>query len=121
MWKPEGYTLDSNGQPEFHARLAGIKVSDRIVATNEKRGLKRTLTLEGSHTSWFTGVLLAEASRISDQGNGSYIIGDREYYIDVAADNKVVPFVRNVNGDDQLMLWAPKGASETTLTYSLVW
>jgi len=121
MWRSDGYTLNANGQPEFHARLAGLKITDRIEAASPSRGLKRTLTLAGDHSSWWTGVLLAEASRITPQGDDRYIIGERKYYLDVSAENKVVPFVRKINGNDQLMIWAPKDGSDTTLTYSLVW
>lgn len=121
LWKPEGYTLDADGQPEFHAHLAQLAVSDRIVATAPQRGLERTLEIEGAHTSWWTGVLLAEASRITPQENGSYIIGEREYYIDVSPDNKHAPFVRRINGQDQLIVWIPKSEPKTTVNYSLVW
>ncbi|MEM9157804.1 MAG: family 16 glycoside hydrolase [Verrucomicrobiota bacterium] len=121
MWKSEGYTLDSKGQPTFHASIAGIKIEDRIESISTKRELKRTLTINGSHTSWWTGVLLAESSQIAELGDGSYLVGDREYYLDLAANNKVEPFIRSINGKEQLMFWAPKGANGSTTTYTLVW
>ena len=122
LWVSEGYTLDANGQPEFHARLADLKLSDKIVADSERRALHRTLTIEGQHSSWWTGVFLAEAETIESlEGGRNFIIGDREYYIDVLSDSALVPFVRTINGRDQLMIWVPKNANETNLKYTLVW
>ena len=121
LWESTGYSLDPNGQPEFHAKLAQLNITDRIEATTTKRGLKRSISIEGNHTSWVTGVLLAEASSITPQENGSYIIGEREYYIDVSADNKTTPFVRRINDHDQLIVWVPKAKTETTINYSIAW
>jgi hypothetical protein len=122
MWKFEGYTLDERGAPTFHARLSDIEIEDSISTTAAPRSLQRSLTLRGDHTSWMTGVLLAEADTITAQSDGlSYIIGDRDYYIDVSADNQNQPFVRHINGRDQLLLFPPKSGKDVNLTYTLVW
>ncbi|GAB5560477.1 MAG: hypothetical protein SynsKO_21240 [Synoicihabitans sp.] len=122
MWNFEGYTLDERGAPTFHARLSEIEIEDKITPTSSPRSLIRHLTLRGDHTSWMTGILLAEADSITPQADGlSYIVGDREFYIDVSADNKNQPFIRRINGRDQLLLYPPKYNGEATLSYTLVW
>jgi hypothetical protein len=122
MWNFEGYTLDERGAPTFHARLSDIEIEDKISTTAAPRSLQRSLTLRGNHTSWMTGILLAEADTITAQSDGlSYIIGDRDYYIDVSADNQNQPFVRHINGRDQLLLFPPKSGKDVNLTYTLVW
>ena len=122
MWKFDGYTLDERGAPTFHARLSDIEIEDSITTTAAPRSIQRSLTLRGDHTSWMTGILLAEADSITPQADGlSYVIGDREYYIDVSSDNKNQPFIRHLNGRDQLLLFPPKSGKDVNLTYTLVW
>ncbi len=122
MWKFDGYTLDDRGAPTFHARLSDIEIEDSISTTAVPRSLQRSLTLRGDHTSWMTGILVAEAESITAQTDGlSYIIGDRDYYVHVSADNEHQPFVRRINGRDQLLLFPPKSGKDVNLTYTLVW
>jgi len=122
MWSSEGYTLDAQGNPTFFSRLSDIGIEDKIVAASSPRRLDRHLTLRGDHTSWMTAILLAEASTITPEANGrSYIIGDRAYYLDIPADNNLEPFIRRINGRDQLVLFPPKSGKDVHLTYSLVW
>ncbi|MEJ6601886.1 MAG: DUF1080 domain-containing protein [Opitutaceae bacterium] len=122
MWSAEGYTLDAKGNPTFLSRLTDIEISDRIVAATSPRRLDRHLTLQGDHTSWMTGILLAEAPTITLEANGnSYIIGDRSYYLDVPASNKAKPFIRRINGRDQLVLFPSKSGKDVKLSYTLVW
>ena len=122
MWQSDGYTLDERGEPTFFARLSDIAIEDRITTTSAPRSLQRSITLRGEHTSWMTGILLAEAESITAEANGlSYIIGDRSHYLDVDAGNDHQPFIRHINGRDQLILYPPKYNDEVTLTYTLVW
>jgi hypothetical protein len=123
QWLAKGYALDAKGQPTFFASLAGIEIEDRIEAASNPRRLERHLTLSGEHTSWMTAILLAEAESITPSADRrSFTIGDRHYYLDLAADNTVEPFVRHINGRDQLILYPPKSArKDLNLSYSLVW
>lgn len=122
LWSAQGYTLDAQGNPTFLSRLADIEIEDKIVAAASPRRLDRHLTLRGDHTSWMTGILLAEADSITLDANGiSYIIGDREYYLDVPSSNKSKPFVRRINGRDQLVLFPSKSGKDVKLSYTLVW
>ena len=122
MWSSHGYTLDARGQPTFLSQLSDINIEDKIVAESAPRRLNRHLTLRGNHTSWMTGILLAEGSTITLQPDGqSYVVGDRDYYVDVPSSNKLSPFVRHLNGRDQLIVFPPKSGQEVNLTYSIVW
>lgn len=122
MWKFQGYTLDERGAPTFHARLSDIEIEDSITTTAAPRSIQRSLILRGDHTSWMTGILLAEADSITAQAEGlSFIIGDRDYYIDLSPDNQNQPFIRHLNGRDQLLLFPPKSGKDVNLTYTLVW
>ncbi len=122
MWQSKGYTLNERGEPTFFSQLSELHIEDRLITQAAPRTLQRTLTLSGDHTSWMTGILLAEAETITASAAGlSYVIGDRHYYLDVAADNPHPPFIRHINGRDQLILYVPKWEEEVTLSYNLVW
>jgi len=78
--------------------------------------------LSGKGTSWKIHVLLAEAEMITPQPGGrGFIIGDRDYYLDVPADNILAPAVRTRNGRRQLTVAIPGCNVDRTLTYTLVW
>lgn len=122
QWSSAGYTLDATGQPTFFSRLAGLEIEDQIIAGSAPRRLDRHLKITGEHTSWMTAVLLAEADSITPEAGGqSFVIGDRAYYLDLSADNKLEPFIRRINGRDQLILYPPKSGKDVNLSYTLVW
>lgn len=122
LWSSQGHTLEPDGQPVFLARLASLALRDRIAPTADGRGLTRTLNLSGKNTEWQTWVLLAESDVIMPQPDGNgYIVGDREYYLDLPVDSAVRPFVRTSNGRQQLVLPVRTHALAKPIVYTLVW
>ena len=122
LWSSEGYTLEADGQPVFLAQLASLAVRDRIAPDADGRGLTRTLNLSGKNTDWQTWVLLAESTAIVPQPGGhGYVVGDREYYIDLPADSAVRPLVRTRNGRQQLVVAVTASSLAKPIVYTLVW
>lgn len=122
LWSSGGYVLEPDGQPMFLAQLASLTLRDRIAVSADGRGLTRTLNLGGEKTDWQTWVLLAEGRSITAQTGGpGYIVGDREFYIDLPIDSAVRPFVRTRNGRQQLVLSVPANALAKPIVYTLVW
>lgn len=122
LWSSQGYTLAADGIPTFLAKLASLDIKDTITPGFEGRGLTRTLALSGRNTSWETNILLAEADTFTPQPGGrGFIVGDREYYVDLPAGGAVTPFVRTRNGRQQLVVTLTGGKVDRSLTYSLVW
>jgi hypothetical protein len=122
MRSSQGYTLEPNGQPVFHARLSTLTISDRIAPVPGGRGLTRTLVVTGRETSWSTWVLLAEADVITPQADGGgWIIGDRNYYLDWPANSAHRPMVRTRGGHQQLVVRLSGQTLGKPLTYMLVW
>lgn len=121
LFSSQGYILEPDGQPVFLSTLSGISIRDRIAPAEGGRGLTRTLTFAGTGSDWETDVLLAEASAITPQPGGGYVVGDRDYYIDLPAETAARAEVRT-RGDRQLLVVAmPKGAVTAPITYTLVW
>ena len=122
LWSSNGYTLDANGLPTFTAKLATLDVTDQVVPTADGRGLTRTIKLKGTNTSWQTWMLLAEAPTITAQADGQgFIVGDREYYIDLPADSVVQPFVRSRGDHQQLVLPVTAAGITKPIVYTLLW
>lgn len=122
LWSSNGYTLDREGQPTFFGKLASLNVTDRIAPTPDGHGLTRTINLKGNNTSWQTWVLLAEAATITPQPGGSgFVVGDREYYIDLPADSAVRPFVRTHGDHQQLVLPVSAAGIAKPIVYTLLW
>lgn len=122
LWSSQGYSVEKDGTPTFLGKLASIALRDRIAPAPEGRGLTRTLTLGGQNTSWDSFILLAEADTITPQPGGlGYVIGDRDYYIDLPADKSLTPIVRTRNGRQQLVAAITGNKIDRTFTYSLVW
>lgn len=121
LWSSKGYTLEADGQPVFLAQLAEMSIRDRIAPAPEGRGLTRTFEVKGNTASWSAWAFLAEADVITSQPDGSWIIGDREWYLDWPAETKVRPVLRTSNGRMQLAVPLNRGNLEKTITYTLVW
>jgi hypothetical protein len=122
LWTSDGYTLEPDGQPVFLAKLSSLTVRDRIAVSDDGRGLTRTLNLGGRNTDWQTWVLLAEGRSITPQTGGQgWIVGDREFYIDLPLDSAVRPFVRTRNGRQQLVVPVAANAITKPIIYTLVW
>jgi len=122
MWSSQGYRLESDGQPTFLFKLSSLSATDRIAPASNGSGLTRTLTVTGETVSWGAWVLLAESDRITPMSGGkSYIIGDREYYLDLPADSTLQPILRTRNGRQQLVVPVNATLLGKPLVYSLVW
>jgi hypothetical protein len=121
LWSPQGYTLEADGQPVFLSKLAGLSLTDRVAPAKDGRGLARTLHVKGSLPSWSAWVLLAEATAITPQPAGSWIVGDREWFLDWPADAVQRPVLRTVNGRQQLAVPLTAALLEKPLSYSIVW
>lgn len=122
LYSSDGYNLEPDGQPVFLSRLSGLRIRDRVSARVEPRGLERVVEIEGSGTSWLTAVLLAAGSRIEPQPDGrGYIIGDREYYLDLPPDSDLRPSVRTRPDREELVILLPGNAGARTIRYTLVW
>ena len=117
----QGYTLDQNGLPTFHSRLADLTITDRIAPAADGSGLERTFSFSGTFSSWETFALLAEAEAISAVPGGGWVVGDRLYYIDLPKDSPHRPVLQQRNGRAQLVVRVNRSTLTQPLVYALVW
>lgn len=122
LFKQRGYTLEADGQPVFHYDFSALRVSDRIAPLPGGRGLVRTLTVTGRPVSGTPWLLLAEADAITSRPGG-YVIGDRQYYIDIDPEgpDRPRPELRMERGRRQLILPLGNTTEARTFRYTLIW
>lgn len=119
-----GYALDKSGHPTFLYHVGGASVEDAIRPSADGLGLRRALRIR--ETTYFGKpgptlfVQLAQADRITRQGDGSYVAGDRNYYITLPAGSPT-PILRHVNGVDELIMPVRFKNGETAVSYTIAW
>lgn len=120
LYASEGYRLEPDGTPVFHATLASLRLSDSFRPAADGVGLTRTVTVEGAPTSWAAFVLLAEADGITP-APGGWVIGDRQHYLDWPEASPHRPVVVTARGRQRLVV--PVGGKNPTVpvSYTLIW
>lgn len=101
QFRQKGYAVNADNQPTFKYLIYGTEVEDFVQARNDGKGFNRIIRVKDADG---LSLRLASASKIEETSRGSYIIGDKEYYLnlDNAKSNK--PFIRNVDGGQELIV-----------------
>lgn len=118
----DGYRLDKTGRPTFLYRVGNTAVEDVLRADLDGLSLHRELHLHDT-TSGSTGdlfVQLAQADHITRQRDGSYVVGDRGYYITLPT-SREKPMLRHVNGKDELIMPVRFQRGDALVAYNIVW
>lgn len=110
-----GYVLDKSRMPTFTYNYNGADVSDKFSVINSGASLQRAITVANGTDKLYCRIIAAK--NIAAQKNGTYLIGDKEYYIKVEDGYK--PFIRTTSAGQELLV--PIGKSTTPLTYSITW
>lgn len=112
-FRPIGYRLDTNDQPVFLYRINNCEVSDAIRALDNGEGIRRSLHIKGALQGNY--VRLAEGSAIKQLKNGMYAVDANAYYLKVDEATSVKPFVRSLNGKQELLIPAVAELNYTIL------
>ncbi len=126
QFRRDGYQLDKSGHPTFLYSVRGNAVEDAFLPTADGLALRRELRIHAplsstpGATSQGLFVQLAQGDHIMRQRDGSYVVGDRGYYITLP-DNEPRPILRRVNGMDELLLPVRFTRGEAAIAYSIVW
>ncbi len=101
QYKPKGYTVDADENPTFTYQIYGSKVTDAIRVSNDGRGLVREINVDDSNVLYFR---LASAKNIVETSKGTFIVGDKEYYLRVDNPKKDKTILREVDGGMELIV-----------------
>ena len=116
QFKQQGYEFDSGGIPTFLYQINGSSVTNKLIPLEFERGLKRLITVDGATDLWHK---IAEGERINKLSDGTFIINDESYYIDFDASSGLKPFVRNSNGNDELLVKITE--NKQNFNYNIIW
>jgi hypothetical protein len=109
----KGYTLGGNGLPTFKYEYQNLKLHDEIQPMENRNGLSRTLTIEGSQLE-NTKIRIAQGSTIKQINNGMYVVGDQAYFISMNA--SLSPTIENYLGQQVLVI-----AAKEKIQYNIIW
>ncbi len=113
-FKSKGYEIEEEtGRPVFNYIYRNINVSDRVYPDDNYRSITHEIKIKDAQTGLF--YKLAEGSSIVLMKNGSYLVNDKQYYINVASNLK--PIVREINGKKELIVPFQGSA----IKYSIIW
>lgn len=122
QFKRNGYQLDRSGHPTFLSRVRDASVEDALRPAADGLSLRREVHVRATAGA-STDVLyvqLAQADHVTRQHDGSYVVGDRGYYITLPV-NGERPLLRRTNGMDELLLPVRFVRGEASVAYSIVW
>ena len=122
QFKRNGYQLDRSGHPTFLYRVRNASVEDALRPAADGLSLRREVHVRapaGPSTDVLY-VQLAQADHVTRQRDGSYVVGDRGYYITLPV-NGERPLLRRTNGMDELLLPVRFVRGEASVAYSIVW
>ncbi len=120
-YRGKGYKIEeSTARPMFRYIVNGLEVEDKTYPSDKNRSLTRELKISGAAAGQTAYFKLAEGKSImplppSGVGgtDGSYLV-DGQYYLTVLSTEK--PFVREVNGQKELVVVANAGVK-----YEIAW
>ncbi|MFN0181688.1 MAG: DUF1080 domain-containing protein [Gemmatimonadales bacterium] len=123
QFRRSGYEVDSTGHPTFLYQVGDVAVEDEIRPTGDGLSLRRELRLRAAVAG--TGraglyVQVAEDVRVTRQGDGSYVVGDRAFYV-VLPDGGEPPVIRQRRGREELLLPVRLDRGEATVAYTIIW
>lgn len=114
--KQLGYRFDKEGTPSFSYQMNETKVVNKVVPVEGVRGIKRLISITGNEAVWFK---IADGTKIKELPDGTYIVKDENYYVDFSGNNGLTPVIRNVDGNDELVVKLAPG--NQSITYNIIW
>jgi hypothetical protein len=109
----KGYTLGGNGLPTFKYEYQNLKLHDEIQPMENRNGLSRTITIEGSQLE-NTKIRIAQGATIKQINNGVYVVGDQAYFISM--NGSLSPTIENYLGEQVLVIPAKE-----KIQYNIIW
>ena len=99
--------------PTFKYEYQNLKLQDEIQPMENRNGLSRTITIEGSQLE-NTKIRIAQGATIKQINNGVYVVGDQAYFISMNA--SLSPTIENYLGQQVLVIPAKE-----KIQYNIIW
>jgi hypothetical protein len=110
----KGYRIDkNNGLPIFKNDYNGVAIENKIVTDNMGTYLIQEISFSKKGlTNWY---LKLASGPIEKAADGTYVIGEKQYYINMLSDQ--APVIRKVEGETELVL----KIDGSPIKYEIIW
>ncbi|MBO0949472.1 3-keto-disaccharide hydrolase [Fibrella forsythiae] len=120
VYTNQGYDLDKTGRPVFKYALGTASVRESFTTQDEGRRLAHSFTVGLGQEKGQLWCRVAEGSSITQMANGLYAINDKQYFIELPANEK--PVIRATPQRTQELLIPVKATGTSgTAAYSIIW
>ncbi|SJZ79718.1 PA14 domain-containing protein [Chitinophaga eiseniae] len=100
-YRPKGYDLDPEGLPSFRFDIYGAAVTDTFRVLPGNTGLHRNLQVADTQDGLYARIAVADS--ISQLADGTYMIGDKAWYVKMD-NNGAKPVIRRQQGKMELIV-----------------
>ncbi|MEM7382355.1 MAG: family 16 glycoside hydrolase, partial [Bacteroidota bacterium] len=97
--KPLGYEMNSAGIPVFSFDINGSIITDKTEPSTSGRGVIRNISASGDQELWHK---LAEGESIEKLADGSFVINDEGYFVEVSDESEHEAVIRESKGAYEL-------------------
>lgn len=116
QFKQKGYTVSKDDIPTFKYMIYGINVSDSTTILEDGKGIYRSIKLENQSTQNKLYYRLAKAKQIEEVSKGNYLVGDKEYYIQLSNLKSNKPMIR-MNGEEKELVILISGELQYSILF----
>lgn len=115
-FRGKGYQLEeATGRPVFKYLYKGMEIEDKLYPDETNKMIIREILVKNSTENKGLYFKLAEGNDLKQLPDGTYIMGDKEFYVKVLSASK--PIIREVNGKKELVVMA----NGQPIKYSIIW
>ena len=91
-------------------------IRSSFIPLDDSRGLRKVISVEAKATIWHK---IAEGSTIEKLSNNSYLIDDKNYFVELSEANQQELAIRTSEGKKELLVKIPVGKKE--INYTIIW
>lgn len=101
-YRPLGYQINAHNDVSFKYEANGATITDELIILENGQGVKRQIKISNGGADLY--FLLAKGEKISETNTGTYLIADKEYYLKLDADSASKATIRDVSGQQELII-----------------
>jgi hypothetical protein len=101
-FRPKGYRLHNDDRPVFRYNMYGAQITDAVNIAENNTGIIREINVSSGPSDLYAR--LAANRRITEIGEGLFLIGDQSYYLRIVDAGGAKPLLRDNNGNKEIIV-----------------